>query len=467
MRRDDGMRRPTSLAVRVTLLVGLATTTMFLLAAWGIERSIERHFAQMDLVELQGAWQSVSAALKSMNRATNGASEQRRLADAVAGSHNVYVLVRDASGHRLYETTPPALSALTRGTPAAESLNLDTLVVWKTPQHTYRGAVLRSGRDTVVMATTIDFHLQYLLQLQEALWAGTLLASVVSVFIARLAVQQGHAPLRRISARMREMTTERLHVRLSPQQVPVELADLVIAFNAMLTRIEQSFLRLRDVSADIAHELRTPVTNLTTHTQVALSKARDVEAYREVLYSNLEEFERMGSMISDMLFLAQAEQGLTKQRTESVDLAVEVRALFDYFEAWAEERKVGLELEGGASAVDGDRAMLRRALSNLITNAIRYAPSGQAIVVSLSQNGQRVSVKVCNPGPDIAPEHLGHLFERFYRVDPSRQRRGEGAGLGLAIVKSIVEAHGGEVSVTSTHGTTCFVMHLRAAGPQT
>ena len=467
MRRDDDRRRPTSLAVRVTLLVGLATTTMFLLGAWGIERSIERHFAQMDLVELQGAWQSVSAALKSMNRATNGASEQRRLAEAVAGSHNLYVLVRDAGGHQLYETTPPALSALTQGVPAAEGLNLDTLVVWKTPQHTYRGAVLRSGRDTVVLATTIDFHLQYLLQLQEALWAGTLLASVISVLIARLAVQQGHAPLRRISARMREMTTERLHVRLNPQQVPVELADLVIAFNAMLTRIEQSFLRLRDVSADIAHELRTPVTNLTTHTQVALSKARDVEAYREVLYSNLEEFERMGSMISDMLFLAQAEQGLIKQHTEGIDLTVEVRALFDYFEAWAEERKVGLELEGGASAVDGDRAMLRRALSNLITNAIRYAPSGRAIVVSLSQNGQRVSVKVCNPGPDIAPEHLGHLFERFYRVDPSRQRRGEGAGLGLAIVKSIVEAHGGEVAVTSTHGTTCFVMHLRAAAPQT
>ncbi len=467
MRHEELARRPTSLAVRVTLLVGLATTTMFLLAAWGFERSIERHFAQMDLVELRYTWQSLRAALKPISPASNSVSEQRKLAASFVGSHHICVLVLDASGHRIYDTTPPALATLTRGIPAAAHLDLDTLDVWKTPQHTYRGVVLRSGPDTVLMATNIDFHLQYLLQLQEALWAGTLLASLVSMVVARLAVQQAHAPLRRISARMREMTADRLHVHLNPQQVPVELADLVIAFNAMLTRLEQGFLRLRDVSADIAHELRTPVTNLTTHTQVALSKARDVEAYREVLYSNLEEFERMGSMISDMLFLAQAEQGLIRRNIEAVDLAGEVRALFDYFEAWAEDRQVALELEGVASAVHGDRSMLRRALSNLITNAIRYTPPGQSIGVSLSQNGQRVSIKVCNPGPDIAPEHLAHLFDRFYRVDPSRQRRGEGAGLGLAIVKSIIEAHKGNVSVTSTHGTTCFVIHLRAAGSGT
>lgn len=463
MHRESRRRRPTSLAVRVTLLVGLVTTTMFLIAAWGIERSIERHFAQMDLAQLKAGWQSVTVALARMDPATSRPTQERKLADATAGNHDIYFLVRDAQGLPLYETTPPELSALIRDVSAADHLTLNALNVWKTPRHTYRGLIVRNGRDTVAVATVIDFHLQYLLQLQDALWAGTLLACLISVIVARLAVQQGHAPLRRISAQMRDMTTERLDVRLDPQQVPVELSDLVIAFNAMLMRIEQTFQRLRNVSADIAHELRTPVTNLTTHTQVALSKARDVDAYREVLYSNLEEFERMGTMISDMLFLAQAEQGLLRQASADVNVASEVQELFEYFEAWAEDRTVGLQLQGSAGAIRGDRPMLRRALSNLISNAIRYTPSGQSVTVSVSQSGSRVTIEVCNPGPEIKAEHLPHLFDRFYRVDPSRQRRGEGAGLGLAIVKSIVESHGGSVSVTSKNSRTCFVMHMPAA----
>ncbi|VDY06856.1 sensory histidine kinase in two-component regulatory system with CusR, senses copper ions (fragment) [Thiomonas sp. Bio17B3] len=321
---------------------------------------------------------------------------------------------------------------------------------------------MRSGDKTVVVATAIDFHLQYLRELQNALWAGTLMASLISVLVAALAVRQGHAPLRRISARMREMTTERLHTRLDPKHVPVELVDLAAAFNAMLTRIEQGFARLRNVSADIAHELRTPVTNLTTQTQVALSKARDVDAYREILYSNLEEFERMGAMISDMLFLAQAEQGPMRRDAGGIDLHAEIRSLFDYFEAWAEDRGVSLELNGQVGRVEGDREMLRRALSNLIANAVRYTQRDQSVDVRLSRNQRWVTIEVCNPGIGIPSEHLPHLFDRFYRVDPSRQRRGEGAGLGLAIVKSIIEAHAGKVSVTSTSGMTCFSVDLPA-----
>ena len=315
----------------------------------------------------------------------------------------------------------------------------------------------------MVLARNIDFHLEYLRGLRGALWAGTLAASLLSVLLARLAVEQGNAPLRRISARMREIGSEHLDMRLDPDRVPRELADLVAAFNAMLVRIERGFERLRGVSADIAHELRTPVTNLRTQTQVALARTRDAEAYREVLYSNLEEFERMSAMISDMLFLAQAEQA--QPAREDVDLAAEARALFEYFEAWAEEQGVALTLSGAAAPVRGDRAMLRRALSNLLGNAVRHAARGSAVELRLVQRPQRLRVEVCNLGPDIAPEHLPHLFERFYRADASRRRSGEGAGLGLAIVQSIVEMHKGSVDVRSAGGSTCFAIELPTARP--
>ncbi|MDE1978922.1 MAG: Cu(+)/Ag(+) sensor histidine kinase [Betaproteobacteria bacterium] len=456
-------RRPTSLAARVTIFVGLATTTMFLLSAWSIEHSIERHFARMDLAELRAAWASVDAALRRDRASTPNPAQSQGLAEAIAGSHGVSIVVRHADGRLLYKTVTPDLDALVRRIPATANLNLDTLHIWRTSHHVYRGAVLRSGDQTVVVATAIDFHLQYLHKLQNALWAGTLIANLISVLVAGLAVRQGHAPLRRISARMREMTTERLHTRLDPAHVPIELADLVAAFNAMLTRIEQGFVRLRHVSADIAHELRTPVTNLRTQTQVALSKARDVDAYREILYSNLEEFEHMSAMIGDMLFLAQAEQSSVRRDASGIDLNAEICGLFDYFEAWAEDRGVRLELGGQAGKVDGDREMLRRALSNLIANAIRYTQHGQSVHVRLSQDERWVRIEICNPGIGIPSEHLPHLFDRFYRVDPSRQRRGEGAGLGLAIVKSIVEAHAGQVEVTSENGKTCFSVRLPGA----
>ncbi len=451
-------RRPASLALRVTTFVGLATTLMFLLSAWGIEVSIERHFAEQDLGELQAVKQSVEAALAS--RSANRDDLEHRLAAAVAGHHGVYFLVQDAQGKLLYETATPGLAGFAHGVQPVTRLDARALRIWRVNQRTYRGAVLRDGPFTVLVAMDMGFHLHYLAELKRALWLGALMTSIISIGVAWLAVQHGHAPIRRISARMQDITSEHLHVRLDPEQVPVELAELVVSFNTMLRRIEDSFQRLTNASADIAHELRTPLTNLITQTQVALSKVRGMDAYREVLYSNLEEFERLSAMIGGMLFLAQADHSRIHLESGGVDLGAEVRALFDYFEAWADDHRVGLVLEGEVDTVSGDRQMLQRALSNLIANAIRHTPEGQAVVVALRREADQAVVDISNPGPDIPAEHLPRLFDRFYRVDPSRQRKGEGAGLGLAIVKSIVEAHGGTVLVRSEGGLTRFRVRL-------
>jgi two-component system heavy metal sensor histidine kinase CusS len=228
----------------------------------------------------------------------------------------------------------------------------------------------------------------------------------------------------------------------------------------MLERVEESFQRLTNYSADIAHELRTPVANLMTQTQVALTRARSIDEYREVLYSTMEEYERMAQMIGDMLFLAQAENGLFKPDIINVNLEHEISGLFEYYVAWAEERGVTLKLEGHALTV-GDRLMLRRALSNLLSNAIRHTPPRQSVRVLLDDSGRNeVTITVENPGLIIAPQHIPRLFDRFYRVDPSRYRDNDGAGLGLAIVKSIIDIHHGTIKVISEQGYTRFYLTL-------
>lgn len=459
-------RRPLSLALRITAVVAVAMTAVFAAFAWQTSRSLEQHFAEQDFDELQAVARSVSQVLATSAGAGAGDGRQaleRRLAAAVMGHHGVFFAVWDADGQSVFGTAPADLTESGHAQPAAARLDVPAMRVWTEQSRSYRGAVVQMGTYRVLVAMVMDFHLRYLAQLRKTLWLATIIACAVAIVAARLAVMWGHAPIRRLSSRISEVGSGQLHLRLDTTLVPVELQHLVASFNGMLDRLQDSFVRLSDFSADIAHELRTPVTNLTTQAQVALSKTRSVEQYKELLYSSLEELDRMGKMIADMLLLAQADHRLNPLDLATVDLAAEVRSLFEYFEALAEERGVRLAMEGGPTAVRGDRLMLRRALSNLLSNGLRHSPTGATLTVQLASLGEFAELRVMNPGADIAQEHLPRLFDRFYRVDPARQHKGEGAGLGLAIVKSVVEAHGGSVAVSSQSGWTRFTLRLLAA----
>ena len=462
MRLDRAGRRPLSLSLRITVLVGAAMTVLFVIFTALVERSMAVHFAEQDLGEVRAVADSLASALGPSPATEDRLVLQGRLSRAVAGHHGVYFSVHDARGTALFETAPAGLFEVAGAGATSSRLDGNALRVWRLKDQVFRGALIRIGDETVLVAVSMEPHLRYLAALRRGLWGGTLLACIVAVVAAGLAVRWGHGPLRRISATVQGITSDHLHVRLDAAAVPIELDPLVASFNQMLDRLQGSFTRLTHFTADIAHELRTPVTSLTTQTQVALSKARDAAAYREVLYSSLEELERMGKMIGDMLFLAQADHRLAQPELEAVDLSAEARALFDYFEAWAEEAGIELALEGNAPPVPGNRLMLRRALSNLITNALRYTPRGQVLTVRTIALADAVEVSVENPGPEIDPEHLPKLFDRFYRVDPARQHQSGGAGLGLAIVKAIADAHGGSVRVTSSCGRTCFTLRLPA-----
>ena len=241
--------------------------------------------------------------------------------------------------------------------------------------------------------------------------------------------------------------------------LPPELKQFVNSFNSTLERVENAYSRLESFNADVAHELRSPLTNLIGQTQVALTRGRSAEHYFEVLQSNLEELERLRSIINDMLFLASADQGSKATKLTTSSLAAEVATTLDYLDFILEDAQVRVEVQGDAQ-VRIEVAHLRRALINLLSNAVQHTAAGEVIRVRIEVQDHQVAIAVSNPGQDIASEHLPRLFERFYRVDASRSNSGANHGLGLAIVKAIALMHGGDVFVRSDRGINPFGLSL-------
>ncbi|HNN47047.1 MAG TPA: heavy metal sensor histidine kinase, partial [Azospira sp.] len=388
------------------------------------------------------------------------------LDDSLVGHHGLELVVVAPAGQILFATSGAQFpQSLLNSRVRVDSARP---TVWTTEDNRpLRGvsALARTGiKDAqpgiVAVATDISHHEHFMSSFRMTLWSFVVLAALLTGFLGWLAVRRGLAPLQAIRQEAAGITAHRLHSRLSADAVPVELADLVEALNEMLARLEDSFRRLSDFSSDIAHELRTPVTNLLTQTQVTLSKARTSNEYCDVLASNAEEFERLARMIADMLFLAKSDNDLVIPNKEPLNLIDEVKGLFEFYEALAEEKSIVLTCSG-SGFVSGDRLMLRRAISNLLSNALRHTPAGGRIVVRVDDTGDSVvKLSVENAGETIPLEHLPRLFDRFYRVDSSRQRLSEGSGLGLSITRSILRAHGGDAFIRSEGGMTVFELKI-------
>jgi two-component system heavy metal sensor histidine kinase CusS len=465
------MIRSKSITFRLTLFFSTASTAVLLVVGYLIGSLVEAHFEEIDLNDLNGKLELVRHTLVTARAPSDMAIVPQRLADALVGHHGLSVAVLGADRKMLF-TSPHAAfpAALLEVPPDNDASVRNRLMTWTQDGQTYRGiaaaavtGITGQAPATVVVAVNIVHHQVFMAAFQRSLWWAIAASIALTALLGWIAARRGLAPVREMAAVAQGISAHRLGERLPPESVPTELTDLAVAFNDMLARLEASFTRLSDFSSDLAHELRTPISNLMTETQVAISKARSADQYREVLYSNLEEYERLARMIADMLFLAKADNGLIVPSSEMVDLAAEARELFGFYEAFAEEQGVSLELVG-EGAVRGDKLMLRRALSNLLSNAIRHTPHGGSVKVLIDQHGSGpFHLTVENPGEDIEPEHLPRLFDRFYRVDRSRQKASDGAGLGLAITKSIVEAHRGTIRVVSSDGSTRFVIFFPAA----
>ncbi|RKP50187.1 heavy metal sensor histidine kinase [Pararobbsia silviterrae] len=290
------------------------------------------------------------------------------------------------------------------------------------------------------------------------------LGSLLVLLLSRWATRIGLEPLARLTRDASEVRPNNRSQRLDTRSLPFELGDLANSFNGALERLDGAYGRLESFNADVAHELRTPVTILIGQTEVALSRDRSVESLRTTLQSNLEEFERMRAIVNDMLFLARADQG--ERATGLVDLALEaeVAHTLEFLEIPLEEAGVTAIATGVAHA-SVNRALFGRALTNLVMNAIQHCGPGAAIHVSLERLGDQILVSVANPGARIDVDVLDHLFDRFYRAEASRSNSRENHGLGLAIVKAIAGMHRGTVFATSINGINTFGFSVAAPDP--
>lgn len=451
-----------SITFRLTLYFAVASTIVLMAVAYLVGRSVDMHFVELDRAELQGKLELIRHALSKVHTQGDIDALPDRMGDALAG-HDALAVVLFAPGGTQLFSTKEAQFPQSFSQSAVSGERGPELRSWRAGSHSYRGFAARVPVDspslpfvTVALSLNTDEHHKFTLVLYRSLWLAVVAGTLVISMLGWLAVRRGLSPVRELADVVHRVSARRLGDRLPLATQPVELLELATAFNEMLSRLEDAFQRLTEFSSDLAHELRTPVANLMTQTQVALSRVRTADEYREVLYSNAEEFDRMARMISDMLYLAQSDNGFAVPRGELVDLDKEVRDLFDFYDALAEDRGVRMTTSGKAS-VYGDHLMLRRALSNLLSNALNHSSRGGTVdvrVESVGGTGARLTVE--NQGETIPAEHLRRIFDRFYRIDPSRQRATEGAGLGLAITKAIVTAHHGTISATSAGGRTTF-----------
>jgi two-component system heavy metal sensor histidine kinase CusS len=293
-----------------------------------------------------------------------------------------------------------------------------------------------------------------------------LIVALGAWFITRM----GLSPLHMFHHLAASVGTQSLSRRVSSAGLPAELTELATEFNAMLERVHEGYQRLQEFSGDLAHEMRTPVATLLGRSQVALSLPRSADELREVLVGNIEELERLSRLVSDMLFVAQAERSDRKIEQKPVDLLRQSQKVASYLSLVADERGVMVNVKGTATVI-ADPLLVERAISNLLTNAIRHATVNSSVNVAIQAFHDSVMMTITNLGEAIAPEHIDRIFDRFFRVDSGRARVDGGNGLGLAIVRSIMSAHGGSVCVRShVDGEVAFTLTfprslIRCASP--
>ena len=390
------------------------------------------------------------------------------IAHLLVGHDDLKLWVYDKEGRTLFSSSVPEIPKALWADLTPPHPHPSQARMWQEPggkTHRYVIAGFRSdkpglGPAVIVLAVDVSDESAVLKSFEASVFGaiagGSLLAAAIGFLISR----RGMQPVVRIAESAHRITATQLNERLDVQDAPRELSTLVESFNTMLSRFEESFRRLSDFSADLAHELRTPLTSLLGRTQVVLSHQRGADEYRQALEASVEEIEQLSALVSDMLFLAHADHAEAALEYEQVDLRAEAEHLVEFFGTASEERGIALTVQGAAE-IKADRNKIRRALANLLSNAIRHSPDGQPVEVIIERQGTTaVSVSVVDHGPGISPEHQARIFDRFYRADPSRTRKSGGSGLGLAIVRSIVTLHGGDVRVNSAPGKTVFELTL-------
>ncbi|WP_426202092.1 heavy metal sensor histidine kinase [Pseudomonas sp. TWP3-1] len=453
--------RSRSIAWRLAL--AFAAVCALVLSAIGLflYRSLASEIAWRDDMALLGRLEQVRALLADSD-SLDALQARPRLYQNMLGNLDSLLLVRRADGSSVIAINPrqrslPDLNAI----PRDQSPQRGDVLTWQAPD----GAelALLSGQAqgpngealTVIAGKVLSEREQMLGSYRMRLYLAVGLGAVLAFALGLLLLRRALRPLGKLSEAVRGIDLRSLDRRLPADDTPAELLEPVQALNGMLARLDDSFQRLSQFSADLAHEIRTPLHTLLASNGQALNHPRSSAEYQEVLASNMEEFERLKRMAENLMFLARAEQAERALDLRTLDLNEIGEELCDYFEALADDR--GIRLENNLSGeLFADQQLLQRALGNLLANAVRHADIDSVISLRRRDEPGVCWLQVHNHGPAIPNEHLSKLFDRFYRVDPARAEPGDSGGLGLAIVQSIMQLHGGQVRVSSDARGTVF-----------
>lgn len=348
-----------------------------------------------------------------------------------------------------FQYTPEEVKELA-GSPGQSSIQTDQANLLVTSD-VVRGANGRSYLFQIgVSVTPRDLALSHFRRI--SLWlvpGGTLLALVLGWWMAGRVLR----PVEAIGDAARDIGISDLHRRLPVRGAGDELDRLATAFNEVLERLEKAVAQMKEFTASISHELRTPLTALRGEAEIALAHAGAGSECRRVLESQLEEFEKLSRMINQMLTLARAEAGQIELARDTANLSALAHSLVEQMEPVASSKSISLSARHTDDAVvTGDSSWLERAILNLIDNAIKFTPAGGSVEVRVKTQGNEAVLEVIDNGIGIPEQSMPHVFERFYRGDPSRTSGTEGTGLGLSLVEWIVRAHRGRVAVESRPG---------------
>ncbi|MGO9340674.1 MAG: heavy metal sensor histidine kinase [Terracidiphilus sp.] len=401
------------------------------------------------------------ALVSGTNGDQHALDEEVEVDSAVRRYQKFYIRVLDASGTEL-SATPGMERDLSASLVAREAERHHGIFKIDSPGGaSYRTIVASVPRDANgievwTLQVAVDLTQEQVVLGRQRVWVWTLLAAAL-VFCPAMGfaiARRSTRPLREVAKTARQIGSSTLNERINAEGYPVEIRVLADAFNAMLERLEESFARLSRFSADIAHELRTPVNNIRGEAEVALAHTRTAEEYMEVVGSCLEESVRLSELIESLLFLARTESPGDHLKRTQEDIGQLLADLRDYYEATAAEIGATLSLsgEGGEIVANVDRALLMRAIGNLISNALAHCSAGGVVDLSVQRQGKQICIEVRDTGSGISATALPHVFDRFFRADPARSRNSGGVGLGLAIVQQISLMHGGQVKIDSNPG---------------
>lgn len=456
-----------SLASRLTLLFLGASSALLLALGIGLGLMLKQQLEARDREELEGKTELVEYVFSELGTSQAIVRDSARFSDMAVGHPHLRIGVRDEKG---WLVEPPAEFRETmkptekRPIPAAPDV---AAVAMQDGQWWLRRIDFGTGdgrRFSAILALHVDPAQTLVARFHRWMLAAGAIGVLASALLGWIVAKRGLAPLVVVGHEAERITAQQLGPFHRLQDAPSEIRGLVEAINRMLERLAASFQALEEFSADIAHELRTPLHNLMLQTQVTLSRPRDADEYRDALHSNMEELEHLQRMVSDMLFLARADRGMFELKQEMVDLREEADRVAEFFEIAAGETGMSITVSG-AGAASCDRSMARRALTNLVSNAVRYSPPSSKIDIEIAPTARGgCEVAVFNPAKPLTEDELRRLFGRFTRGERSNGASSEGSGLGLSIVASIMRLHRGEALAEAVPGGLRFRLVFKPPG---